>query len=112
MKKSVLAAMLALSALPAYAHARLTASTPADKASGKTPAMIKLSFSEALEPAFSGAELADAKGTAIPVSNSVGGTTITLLPPKLRPGAYTVTWHSVGHDTHRVTGKFAFTVVP
>lgn len=112
MRSFVLAAALTLAALPAFAHARLTAASPADKASGKTPAMIKLTFSEALEPAFSGAELADAKGTAIPTSASVGGTTITLLPPKLHPGTYTVTWHSVGHDTHRVTGKISFTVTP
>jgi methionine-rich copper-binding protein CopC len=42
----------------------------------------------------------------------VGGTAITLLPFSLRPGAYTVTWHSVGHDTHRVTGSFSFKVIP
>ena len=112
MRSFPLAAVLVLAALPAFAHARLTGSAPADKAGVKTPSLIKLDFSETLEPAFSGAELADARGTNIPVSKSVGGTVITLLPPRLRPGAYTVTWHSVGRDTHRLTGKFVFTVIP
>jgi len=112
MRPIALAAPLVLAALPAFAHAGLTGSMPAAKTGVKTPALIKLDFSEALEPAFSGAELANARGANIPVAKSVGGTVITLLPPRLRPGAYTVTWHSVGHDTHRLTGKFVFTVIP
>jgi methionine-rich copper-binding protein CopC len=112
MRAFIVGAALLLAALPAFAHARLTGSAPADKASVKTPGLIKLTFSEALEPAFSGASLADAKGANIPVSKSVGGATITLLPPRLRRGLYTVTWHSVGHDTHRLTGKLVFTVIP
>jgi methionine-rich copper-binding protein CopC len=47
----------------------------------------------------------------VPVSRSVGTTTITLLPMTLKPGDYKVSWHSVGHDTHRLTGSFAFKVV-
>ena len=78
----------------------------------KSPSLIKLTFSEDLEPAFSGAELADAAGKTVPVSRSVGTTTITLLPMPLKPGAYKVSWHSVGHDTHRLTGSFGFTVIP
>ena len=74
--------------------------------------MIKLTFAEKLEPAFSGAELTDAAGKTVPVPKSVGGATITLLPLALKPGAYKVTWHSVGHDTHRVSGSFSFTVIP
>ena len=61
---------------------------------------------------ISGAELSDAAGKTIPISKSVGGTTITLLPMGLKPGAYKVTWHSVGHDTHRISGSFGFKVIP
>jgi methionine-rich copper-binding protein CopC len=109
MKK--IALLLLLAATPAFAHAKLTASDPAANASVKSPKLIKLTFSEDLEPAFSGAELADAAGKTVPVSRSVGTTTITLLPMTLKPGAYKVSWHSVGHDTHRLTGSFAFKVV-
>jgi methionine-rich copper-binding protein CopC len=108
MKKIILLMLLAAS--PAFAHAKLTSSNPAANASIKPPKLIKLKFSENLEPAFSGAELTDAAGKTVPVSKSVGGTTITLLPLPLRPGAYKVSWHSVGHDTHRMSGSFTFTV--
>ena len=108
MKKIVLLMLLAAS--PALAHARLTSSDPAANASVKSPKLIKLTFSESLEPAFSGADLIDAAGKTVPVSKSVGGATITLLPLTLKPGAYKVSWHSVGHDTHRMAGSFSFKV--
>ena len=110
MKKLILLMLLAAS--PALAHAKLIASDPPANAQVKTARLIKLTFSETLEPAFSGAELTDAAGKTVPVSKSVGGATITLLPLSLKPGAYKVNWHSVGHDTHRVSGSFGFQVVP
>jgi len=113
MKKIILLMLLAATpavTMPAWAHAKLISSDPAANASVKPPKWIKLTFAETLEPAFSGAELTDAAGKNVPVSKSVGGTTITLLPLTLRPGAYTVTWHSVGRDTHRVSGSFGFKV--
>jgi methionine-rich copper-binding protein CopC len=104
--------LLLLAATPVFAHAMLTASNPADKAAVKSPQQIKLTFSESLEPAFSGATLANASGKTVPVPAAVGGNAITLLPMSLKPGAYSVTWHSVGRDTHRKTGHFTFQVVP
>jgi methionine-rich copper-binding protein CopC len=110
--KITIAAGLLLAAAPAFAHARLTDSTPAANAGVKSPGQIRLHFSETLEPAFSGAVLKDAAGKTVPVSTAVGGAAVTLIVPKLRPGAYAVEWHSVGHDTHRVSGRFAFKVTP
>jgi len=114
MKNILLPIVLAATAMtaPAWAHAKLKSSDPADNASVKSPGLIRLVFSEKLEPAFSGAVLSDATGKKIPVSASVGGATITLIPIALRPGAYKVSWHTVGHDTHRVSGDFSFKVVP
>jgi methionine-rich copper-binding protein CopC len=114
MKKTVLAILLAWVAAtaPAWAHAKLQSSDPAAGSSVKSPSLIRLVFSEGLEPAFSGAILSDAAGKKIPVSASVGGATITLMPLSLKPGAYKVTWHTVGHDTHRISGNFSFKVVP
>jgi methionine-rich copper-binding protein CopC len=112
-KKIILMMLLAAAPAvmtPALAHAKLTASDPAANASVKPPNLIKLTFSENLEPAFSGAELTDAAGKTVPVSKSVGGATITLLPLALKPGAYKVTWHSVGRDTHPMRGSFSFKV--
>ena len=110
--RSVLFLSLLLVATPAFAHARLVSSDPAANARLKSPGQIKLQFSEYLEPAFSSASLIDAAGKTVPVSKSVGGRTITLLPLTLKPGAYKVSWQSVGQDTHRLTGSFGFTVIP
>lgn len=110
MKKIVLLMLLAAS--PALAHAKLKSSDPAAGSHVKSPNMVRLVFAEPLEPAFSGAELLDPAGKVIPVPKSVGGATITLLPLALKPGSYKVTWHAVGHDTHRLIGSFGFTVVP
>ena len=110
MKK--LALLLLLTATPAFAHAKLVGSDPAANANIKSPAMIKLTFSESLEPAFSTASLSDSAGKTLPVPKSVGGATITLLPIGLKPGAYRVNWQAVGHDTHKLSGSFGFKVIP
>jgi methionine-rich copper-binding protein CopC len=112
MKRILSWLLLAAMASPAFAHARLISSDPKADAKVKSPKLIRLKFSEDLEPAFSGGALSDEAGKSISVSAAVGTTTITLMPLALKPGAYTVSWHSVGHDTHRVTGSFHFTVVP
>ncbi len=114
MKRIILLGLLLATpvATSAFAHARLVSSDPAANAKVKSPGQIKLHFSESLEPAFSSAGLTDAGGKAVPVSKSVGGDTITLLPLTLKPGAYRVAWHSVGQDTHRLAGSFGFTVIP
>lgn len=109
MKKILL--LLLLAASPALAHTKLKSSDPVAGSSVKSPSMIRLNFSEPLEPAFSGAELSDAVGKPIPVPKSVGGTIITLLPFALKPGKYKVDWHAVGHDTHRTGGSLSFTVI-
>ena len=112
MRRLLFCILLSATASPAFAHARLTSSDPKADAKVKSPSLIRLMFSEGLEPAFSGATLSSGVGKAIPVSAAVGSTTITLMPLALKPGTYMVSWHSVGHDTHRVTGSFRFTVVP
>jgi methionine-rich copper-binding protein CopC len=114
MKRTLIAlALLILPASPAFAHARLLKSTPTAGAKIVSPAKIVLRFSEALEPAFSGALLLDKDGRNVsgdPVK--INGTEITITPGPLPPGVYHVNWHSVGHDTHRLEGDFSFTVKP
>ena len=110
MKKLVL--LMLLAAAPAFAHAKLVSSDPAAGSSVKSPSMIKMTFAEPLEPAFSTATLTDSTGKAMPVPKSVGGSTITLLPIAMKPGAYHVNWQVVGHDTHKLRGSFGFKVIP
>jgi methionine-rich copper-binding protein CopC len=107
------AAALCLVAAPAFANAHLTKSSPANGAKIKSPHRVVLTFSEALEPAFSGALLLDRDGRNLsgePVK--VSGRVITLSPAPLDPGLYTVSWHAVGHEGKRLEGRIHFTIRP
>jgi methionine-rich copper-binding protein CopC len=108
------AAVAALIAVPALAHPKLSASTPAAEAVTAAPKTISLRMSEKLEPKFSGVELMRADGTAVPIVSKVGGKdgkTIEATPKgKLAPGKYMVMWHAVAADGHRVKGDYNFTV--
>ena len=106
--------LLMLTATPAVANARLVKSMPANGAKVRAPSRIQLTFSEALEPAFSGALLLDQDGrdlTADPVK--IDGPILRLRPSgRLAPGTYVVSWHSVGHEGRRLDGRIHFTVRP
>jgi methionine-rich copper-binding protein CopC len=104
-------AMLCLVAAPAFASAHLIRSTPASGAKVKSPRRIVLTFSEAPEPAFSGAMVLDKEGrnlTGEPVRFS--GRSMILRPGRLQPGRYLLSWHSVGYDGKRQDGRFHFSV--
>jgi len=103
--------LLPLLATPVFAHAVLQRSAPTANARVNSPAHITLHFSEALEPAFSGALLLDSDGRNVsgaPVK--IDGPELVMTPPHLGAGVYHVVWHSVGHDTHRLDGQFSFMV--
>jgi methionine-rich copper-binding protein CopC len=112
----------AIVAAPAIAHPKLLSSSPANKAVVASPSQIRLSFSESLLAPLSGIDLAM---TAMPgmANHGVmkvagfqtslapdGKTLVAALPRALRAGNYTVKWHAVSTDTHRVEGSFSFTV--
>lgn len=101
---------------PASAHPSLKSTSPA--ANGpitSSPTQIELSFSEEVIAKFSGLELKDEQGKAI-------ATGVATTDPKdkkrlvvpvsaaLAPGRYTVKWHVVSEDTHRVRGQYSFNV--
>jgi methionine-rich copper-binding protein CopC len=114
MNRTLLAfALLPVLALPAFAHARLLKANPAAGTKVRSPKHITLRFSEALEPAFSGALLLDNDGRNVSGEKvEIDGPLMTLTPGALPPGVYHVNWHSVGQDTHRLDGDFSFTVKP
>lgn len=114
MKRIVLALILAGFCGPAGAHAFLEKATPSAGANLRvTPAKIELSFSEALEPAFSGVTVTNAAGTDMSAASSVAsGTQMSLSLGMLKPGRYSVRWHVVSVDTHRTDGHYNFTVLP
>ncbi len=115
---TIVAAVLAISTGTSLAHPLPKSATPKPNAVLATsPAEIRIGFSEGLVLAFSGIELDDQTGNAIPVGDA------TLNPnddrdlgvsikTTLTAGTYTVKWHVVGDDTHHVAGHYSFQVKP
>lgn len=116
MNARILVAALALSALsgPAFAHAHLKASDPAQGATvTAAPKEMALTFTEKLEPALSGVAVTDAQGhdmEAAPAAISDVMMHVKLKP--LAAGVYHVAWHAVAVDTHRTEGTYDFTIKP
>lgn len=111
------AAVFAVAALftgaQAQAHAKLVSATPAQDSTVGAPTELVLKFSETLAPKFSSLAITSMGNTAVAskVSIAKDGVTMTAKPAKpLGPGAYTVSWHAVTADTHRMEGKYNFTV--
>lgn len=122
---TTVAAIAITTAMPALAHPRLVSSIPAAQAAVQTARQITLRFSERLMPQVTGLEIAPAgmshadhaaHVTRAPLPairttfSSDGKTLIATFASALPRGAYTVTWHAVAADTHRVQGQYAFTV--
>jgi copper resistance protein C len=111
-------AILAMGTLAtsADAHPKLKSVSPAADVSSKvSPTEIKLNFSEGVIAKFSGVELKDEAGktiaTGVPVNDPRDrGQLVVPLPAPLMAGHYTVNWHAVSEDTHRVKGEYSFVV--
>lgn len=118
LRRAAFVALFAIfSATAVQAHAHLAKAVPAAGSTvSASPQQIELSFSEALEPAFSTIEVLDekdwhvAQGKAELDSGNAKVLRITLLP--LIPGAYKVVWRVVSVDAHELTGEFTFWVAP
>jgi methionine-rich copper-binding protein CopC len=117
---SVLAAGAAI-ATPALAHPKLVTAQPADKAATAPTNRITLTFSEPLVAAVSGMEVTmtgmpgmpnhNMKMTGYKTSVSEDGKTlVATFGRPLMAGTYSVQWHVVSSDTHRINGTLAFTV--
>ncbi len=122
MRRIFLPAALALlsSAGVAQAHPKLLSASPAPNATVAKPARVTLQFSEKLMPKFSGADLvmtghggtehAPMKVAAVATVGGDGRTLVITPKAPLAAGRYSVAWHVVSADTHRVTGNVAFAV--
>ena len=110
MTRWIVLALLLLAA-PALAQAKLLKSAPAAGARVKAPRHVVLTFSQALEPAYSGALLLDGDGRNVsggPIA--IDGVKMTLSPARLAPGRYRLEWHAVGHDGKKREGRMSFSV--
>lgn len=109
-------------ATAAQAHPRLVSASPAANTAIAGTNELKLTFSEALVAQFSGMSLlmTDMPGMKMTAPMSVGSVTSTVaadgktlvgtLKSPLPVGTYTLGWHAVTADTHRVEGSYSFTV--
>jgi methionine-rich copper-binding protein CopC len=96
----------------AIAHAHLEKTTPAAGSTVKAAKTLTLTFSQRLEPAFSGAEVEDTTGKRVDKGATVSNTTITVELGLLAAGTYRVKWHVLSVDTHKTEGNYTFTVAP
>jgi len=118
MTRSLFSSLVGLAALvgasPALAHALLESAVPPVGGTVSAPHEIRITFSEGVEPRFSGLALSG-PGGAVPVgkaSVTAGDNKVMVvrIARKLGPGTYTVKWHAVSVDTHHTQGDFDFTV--
>lgn len=117
MKLLPLITVLGLGALinAALAHAELVTATPrVGSTVTVAPAEVRLSFSEGVEPHFSGVEVTSPDGRSVAAGRvQVQGVEMRVaLVRGLSSGIYRVTWHVVSVDTHRSQGSFTFEVRP
>ena len=98
-------------------HAHLTKSEPAsDDTLSKSPAAIRLWFSEPVELPVTTVRLASAAGAKIALSTLARPDTGTAAPvtamvkAPLKAGAYVITWSTAAKDGHPATGTISFVV--
>lgn len=119
---SALAAFALVSGSAAFAHAKLVSSAPAADAKASNVRSLTLTFSEGLVEKLSGVEIvmtgmpgmanhAPMKVSGFKSALAADGKTMTITLPRALPaGSYDVTWHAVTADTHRIEGKYSFSV--
>src|SRR5579862_5218232 len=111
---ALVCAGLFTSSIAAFAHARLESAIPPVGGIVASASEIRLTFSEGVEPKFSGITLTSDAGAAEPLDASTldpsdDKVLIVKIAKPLPPGGYKVTWHAVSADTHRTQGEFSFT---
>ncbi|MGE9549950.1 CopC domain-containing protein YobA [Erwinia amylovora] len=120
MRKFSLVFALALTAMAfsqqASAHAHLKSQYPAANASmDASPQALTLTFSEDIEPAFSGVEVLDGNQKPVPLAKAERAPKqhnqmIVPLEKPLANGHYQVNWHVLSVDGHKTNGNYSFSV--
>lgn len=100
---------------PVWAHASLESAVPAKNAQLTAPPKeVRLHFNENLEANFSSIKVTDSGGKNVSLKKAIvdANDRKTLFVPldPLKAGSYKVQWVGVGHDGHRRTGDFKFSV--
>lgn len=112
--RSILTSLaIAWCATPTFAHAFLQHAKPGAGATLKAPpSRVALTFSEKLEPAFSGVAVTDSSGHNVEAGAVVIRGNAMVAPLRsLALGKYRVVWHAVSLDAHRTEGAYSFKLV-
>lgn len=99
---------------PAWAHASLTSTSPANgSVVDAAPGEIVLTFSEDVDVLSDGIRLLAADATPVPlgpVRHGQDGRTLVVAVGDLADGTYAVSWRTVSADSHAISGAFSFSV--
>jgi methionine-rich copper-binding protein CopC len=117
---SVMGFLLLVAPGVAFAHAHLISSTPAkDAVLHQPPKEVVVQFSEALERAMCELEVKNLKtgekvnkGEISNAGNNQSSLKTDLKALDGESGLYEVSWKAVSKDTHRMSGKYRFTLKP
>jgi len=99
----------------AHAHAYLDHSNPrVGSVVNSSPSEVRLSFTQALEPRFTAAQVRSSAGAVVATGGVDPANTkdIVIRVRGLAPGRYKVNWKVLSVDTHRTEGSFGFEVRP
>ncbi|KZQ39030.1 hypothetical protein A3N57_23710 [Enterobacter cloacae subsp. dissolvens] len=104
-----------VTATPALAHAHLQQQIPAADSQVVAPQTLTLTFSEGIEPAFSGVVVKDAQGNVVKTGHiqrdAQNKAQLDVpLAQTLVTGTYQVDWHVVSVDGHKTKGSYHFSV--
>jgi copper resistance protein C len=118
MKRIILRLLLILVAGSARleAHAFLERAEPAVGSTvQRSPAEVRILFTEKIEPALSTVQVFDASGKEVdkhdPHLDHSNHALLRVSLPRLEAGSYKVVWRVVSVDTHVTNGSFSFRVV-
>ena len=96
----------------ASAHAFLDHANPlVGSTVAAAPREVTLTFTQKLEPAFSGISVTNAAGQRVDMGGTrVSGTVMRVTLRPGGPGTYRVNWKVLSVDTHSTEGSFTFRV--
>jgi copper transport protein len=94
---------------PAFAHAALVGSQPAEGATlGEPPATLRLEFNEPVSPLV--VRLTGPDGEAVTPAVKAENSTLTIVPPRLARGTHVLSWRVISADGHPVGGAVMFSI--
>lgn len=110
----LLVAVVALApARPAWAHAELSTTDPADGSVVETaPGEVTLQFTEQVSVQPDGVRILDAEGLRVDAGSATasGDTVTALLDGAVVDGGYVVAWRVISAEGHPIRGAFSFSV--